>query len=597
MRYQHILIWICLTGWAWVFPSAEKIHSVEEWIDVLGYDAESSVSEEDLISVQQLITSPVTFEDAVSILSSISIISLADIKIINNSKNIHALQKNNDLSPAVNYLVQSIQIVDHLPINLALRERISFNNGVRHYWRVQGSIGSYNFGILLEKDPLEQNIADHNSIYMQWNSRKLKMIAGDHQLVGGYGLVSWRTVGAHKGFETINTLPRHGKGMSTYRSSNEYWSTRGIAGEWTTYYGQLTFSLGRTYRDGSVENGSIKLDITGQHITTSDLLKQDQLLENAATVMWSNELQSGRLGLLINTQKIEGFSNAQVHSTSASVFGSKQWNDWNFFGEISSTINNSSAFLGGALFKSKALKYLVSFRYYPTYYRTYRTQSFSEWAGYDDGETGIFQNVQIKYNRHHISIYNDIAEKIEENNPAIYNDLKNETGIRWRWQSKKHHFLTQYRKSDQSETTENYYPGITANSNNRITIKGLYKYIPTKKLDLRWQINSTIYNNSNSGLGFETRAHWKTSKLVITGSWIAAKIDNYNSRVYFWDLNLPGEMNSVAVSDNKQLIGIRIQIKGKNNYQLYMRWRATWNTMNFTGTPEQRSALAIQIIF
>ena len=91
--------------------------------------------------------------------------------------------------------------------------------------------------------------------------------------------------------------------------------------------------------------------------------------------------------------------------------------------------------------------------------------------------------------------------------------------------------------------------------------------------------------------------NWQTPSLIITGNWIAAKIDDFNSRVYFWELNLPGEMNSVAISEDKQLVGVKIQIKSKKNYQMYMRWRAVWNNLSFIGTPEQRSALALQIIF
>ncbi len=563
----------------------------------MGYDAETSVSEEDLISAQQIIATPVTFNAARSILTSISILSLTDIEIINSSKNIHVLKTNRDLSPAAEYLVQSIQTVDQLPISLSVRERISFNNGVRHYWRAQGRSRSYHFGILLEKDPWEKNIADHNSIYVQWNSENVQMITGDHQLIGGYGLISWRTVAAHKGFETINTLPRHGKGITGYRSSNEYWCTRGIGGEWKTDYGQVSFSLGRTYRDGTLENGAVKLDITGQHITASDLHQQNQLLENAATVMWSRDLQFGRLGLLVNTQNIEDPSKKQVNAASASMFGSKQWNNWHIFGESAFIKHTTPALFSGALFKSKALKYLVSWRYYPTDYRTYRTQSFSEWTSSAAGETGIFQNVQVKYGKNKLSIYSDLAEKIEENNPVVYNNLKSETGIRWRWQSKKHHFLVQYKKSNQSEENQTFYPDITAYDSYKITTKGLYKYKPTRKLDLRWQINSTLYNDNQKGLGFETRMNWQTPSLIITGNWIAVKIDDFNSRVYFWELNLPGEMNSVAISEDKQLVGVKIQIKSKKNYQMYMRWRAVWNNLSFIGTPEQRSALALQIIF
>ena len=97
-------------------------------------------------------------------------------------------------------------------------------------------------------------------------------------------------------------------------------------------------------------------------------------------------------------------------------------------------------------------------------------------------------------------------------------------------------------------------------------------------------------------MGIETRFNWEIPNFVITGSWITANVDDYNGRVYFWDLNLPGEMRSLAVSDEKQLLGLKIKMKSKNNYQIYMRWRSAWDSMNFSGTADQRYALAIQII-
>jgi hypothetical protein len=87
------------------------------------------------------------------------------------------------------------------------------------------------------------------------------------------------------------------------------------------------------------------------------------------------------------------------------------------------------------------------------------------------------------------------------------------------------------------------------------------------------------------------------AQLAIRGSWIAAQIDDFNGRVYFWDLNLPGEMRSVAISQNKQILGFRVQMKPNNNYRLYMRWRSSWNSIRFSGTAMQSYALAIQINF
>jgi len=578
----------------WGSYSTDKIHSVEEWLILSGYDAESIIPEEDLNSIQQLLHTSVSNADALLILSEISVLSQSDLKNIRGSKNIESLKSNNKLSPAVHQLINSIDIIKHVPIKLFIKEKVSFQNGARHDWRAIGSFDNYDYGILLEKDPGEQNILDHNSIYLKWNSTNMSLIVGDHQLVGGYGLVSWRTNSVHKGFATLNSLPRQGKGISGYRSSNEYWCTRGLGGDWDTDYGKFTFSLGRTYQDGSLFDNDIKIDKTGIHITSNDLLIQNQLLEHSATLMWINNIRSNPLGIILNSQNVNDRLGENIKNQSISIFTSGNWNDWSWFGE-GALNNNKIAFLGGIIFKNKLLKYLISIRHYPTYFRTFRTQPFSEWQGQNDGEKGIFQNIQLKYGKHVIFLYNDMVEKIEDDVFLTNNNIKYETGMRWQWGNKKHITHTQLRKSTQLNTTPMFYPSIINYDISRTTAKGSYQYKATKYLDFRWQVNSTLYNNESDGVGLETQFNWKTDNLVLRGSWIVAQINDYNGRVYFWDLNLPGEMKSVAVSQDKQMLGIKIQMHSQNNYRLYLRWRSSWDSIHFNGTAKHSYAFAIQM--
>lgn len=581
----------------WAFPSADRINSVEDWFDLLGYDAEVVIPEEDLNHVQRIINTPLTYREAVTILTGISVIPVADLEMIRHSKDIEDLKSISELSIATKYLVNSIQFVDFSKIKLAVKEKLSFQNGVRHDWRANGSSGKYDFGILLEKDPGEKHLADHNSIYLKWNSTNLKIIAGDHQLIGGYGLIAWRTMAVHKGFETVNTLSRQGKGIKGYRSSNEYWSTRGFGADIATNYGKFSVSLGKTYKDGSLQGGELKLDKTGLHVTSGDYLLQNQLLEDAVTIMWINEFSPNQMGVLLNRQNIFDDEDSNIRKQSISIFTSGNLNDWHWFGEGAFSDYTSPALLGGALYRKGPIKYLISLRYYPTNFRTYRTQPLTEWQGQNDGEQGIFQNVKLNYENHVLSFFSDIAEKIEASVLSTSNNIKYESGVKWQWRNKKHQIRAQMKKSNQLNNTQTYVPNTVDHDISHSSVKGYYLYRLHKKIDIRWQINSTLYNEISEGLGIETRIDWKPPGFVITASLITAQVDDYNSRLYFWDLNLPGEMRSVAISETRQLLGLRIQLKNNNNYRLYARWRATWDNINFVGTAEQIYAFAIQINF
>ncbi|MDP7512243.1 MAG: hypothetical protein QF587_00675, partial [Candidatus Marinimicrobia bacterium] len=162
----------------WGLPSTEKIHSAEDWFVLLGYDADSSIPEEDLNYIQQLINTPVAYSDVVLILTGTSVLPVSDLDIILKAKDMNDLKYNNQLSIATQRLMNSIRIVEVNPLKLSIKEKIAYQDGIRHDWRAIGNFGNYDFGILLEKDPGEQNIFDHNSVYLKWNSSNMKFIAG-----------------------------------------------------------------------------------------------------------------------------------------------------------------------------------------------------------------------------------------------------------------------------------------------------------------------------------------------------------------------------------------------------------------------------------
>lgn len=574
---------------------AEGIQSIEEWLEINGYDAESTISEEDLISIQLLITSPLSFSDAKSILISLSLLSSADIELIKMSNNIDELKSSANLSNESKMLVNSIQIKNNISTAITVQERITFHNGVRHDWRLRGDIGSYEYGVLIEKDPGEKNIMDHNSFYLQGNTVQIKWFIGDHQLTSGYGLITWRSVSPYKSFDALQTLPRYGKGTSGYRSSNEYWSTRGVSGEWGTPIGNFIISLGHTPQDGSINDGNVVIDMTGMHISQSDLKKQDRLIENVATIVWNNGETSEHFGFIINTD-VTRDSKKTTQSKNVSTYVKNRIGQWDYFGEIGLVNLNDLAMIGGALHSNRFIKYLISYRSYPQRFRVYRAQPFSEWGGMNDGETGIFHNLLLKYQKHSIAFYQDMAVKNELSQNSPYDEIKNEFGVRWKWRSKKHWLQLQYRKNEETLDETSFVSHNADHKDKRVSYKGLYHYKPTDLYNVRWQINVVDAGYSSVGYGLESRLNMRKNSLSMTGSWIISKIDNYNSRVYFWDINLPGEMRSIAISESAQLLGVRLKFK-KDHYQICFRTRYTWNSYNFSGTTDNSSAFSIQINF
>ena len=596
MPFQHTVIWIFLITWAWGLPSADTINSTEEILNQLGYDSEAVIPEEDIIYLNSLLNEDHTVKNAITILSSISILSAEDQEILNQIRTLKDLYKNNQISTSLKRLIMNINIINKPTINAFIREKITITNGIRHDLRSSVSFRDYQFHLLFEKDPGEQNILDHAVFSVQGNTNSVQWIVGDHQLEGGYGLITWKATSAYKGFETINVLTRKGKGLKPYRSSNEYWSTKGLGVQWNSSFGTMMVSIGNTLQDGKVEDGKINIDETGLHVTKNDLAYKNNLKEQSATFLWTNDYLGNHFGIIMNNQHVVEGNGSTVSKAAASVFTTGKWQNWQWFGESAIHNNQHISYLSGVIFRLDRIKYLVTIRSYPHHFRAYRSQPFSEWSSFNDGERGVFQNIQVKVKKHTFALYSDIAQKVEEGNNTPYRLINHENGLRWQWYNSTHRFKIQFKQNSQTINEVNFEKNIFSTEKRRTTSKWQYQYNINKQLNIRWQINTASFNkNESNGYGLETRILFKGNNVVSTASWIVAKVNDYSGRVYFWGLNLPGEMNSVAISHNGQQLGARIQLLKRDNYRIFARYRIKWPSLKFEGTTVKTGALAIQI--
>ena len=104
---------------------------------------------------------------------------------------------------------------------------MTFSDDIRYKWKGVMEIADAHVGFLLERDPGERNVIDYASFYIEKNSGSVRWIVGDHQVLAGYGLSSWRNSPTRRGFDVLSSLQRSGSGLKPYRSSHEFWKTRG----------------------------------------------------------------------------------------------------------------------------------------------------------------------------------------------------------------------------------------------------------------------------------------------------------------------------------------------------------------------------------
>ncbi len=560
-----------------------------------GLDTESNIPEEDIINLERLFNEPQSLENALKILVDISFLPAVDIDVINQTRSFSALNNNDQLSKATAQLISCITVQKPVPITAVVKERIVYNDGWRHDWRSAIQVGNYDLHLLIEKDPGEVNILDHEILNISRQEKDYKWLIGDHQLIGGYGLITWRSTPVYKGFESVTVLPRVGKGLKPYRSSNEYWATRGLAAEWATAFGTATLSLGRTYRDGKVENGQIQIDVTGAHLTEGDVALTNNLLEETVTLIWYKPIANQQIGVIANSQRLTDKQSNQMKNNALSLFFYGQQHQWRWFGEWALN-NHEMTALSGVSFYSKKIKYLCSIRQYPHAFRVYRTQPFSEWQSQRQGERGLFQNMQWRIAKHTIAVFSDIAQKNDQETLVPHTKINYETGFRWRWTDAKHRFQLQIKGQTQSTDNPVFIPENNPVTNHHTTYKLQYTYPLTNHMDIYWQLNSTVYNDNNErSIGMETKIATHYDHVSMTISWIMAAVDSHAGRLYFWALNLPGEMSSIMINKPSQHLALRMYLTNFAQYNIYFRLRLKWPSLNFASTAAITGAFALQV--
>ena len=176
---------------------------------------------------------------------------------VKNSKTLLALVKNDDVSDFLKkfiYLIEQSALRREELGNVLINQYMVFKDDSRYRWKINYKLNNYSAGLIAERDPNETELLDHISGYVIKKYDSAELLIGDYQIVVGFGMWSWRSVSTRKSFESIAGLPRMGRGISPYRSSNEAWYLRGIGFTKSTNLGDWLISLGYTNQDGRIDS-------------------------------------------------------------------------------------------------------------------------------------------------------------------------------------------------------------------------------------------------------------------------------------------------------------------------------------------------------
>ena len=597
--------WACRTGWVWglIFLNLRLLPAQvsDQFIEELGLDEEETLPAEDLFIIESLQrTGGVLTPAALRQLATLSFLSAGDGQLLRawvDSSDCNRLHQQKTLSSQLRVLLNEIRqplLKANKP--LFLRQRMTAHQDVRYAWRGEWTFSSQRLGFFIERDPGETRIADRISGYLSGGNRHNQWVIGDHELILGYGLLSWRSVAVNKGFESIKTIPRRGNGLRAYHSSDESWNLRGIGFQRETSLGTGGLSLGNNPRDGYVDSvGTIHLRRTGIHTSG----QSSQLWERSFIGFWEWKQEDNRLGIAFSTSQWN--ENRIRQSNPAAAFNFQYlFRNWSLFGEMARGYGSRWGYLTGARFHPRGFYYLISIRSYANTYYALRSNPFSEWSSQRRDEQGVYQGIQWNWRKHQLTVYGDIYRTgaVPENRLAPVKGQ--ETGIRWQWHSRYRRCKLQWKQETKTlEPPASFLDTKEITHTKKDAWKGMiYQQFSTRYV-WKGQISVSHIRTANqisTGYGVENLWSGKWPPWVITVDWIVTRVDQYESRVYFWDINLPGEMRSVAYTATGQSWGLRLQYRQGPFLYWGLRLRSTWKNPLLHTSPMLTGSLALETV-
>ncbi len=582
---------LCLS----VIPATGQ--SLEDILATLQIEEDGSiVSDDELLILEDLVRRPLDLNRIDrKLMEGIPLITSTDVfLILKKRKELESFSSHEQilsiqgLSLFASELLPLVTTVKTVPAtNMALRNRwVTSEKDVRILTQQTIIRGGWSGGFLLERDPGERGLADFASGYVIVPiADGMRLVVGDHQLQSGYGLLFGRSIPSIKGYASLTGMGRLGKGLKPYRSSIEYWALRGIALEKSDRKGRWTVSLTASPKDATVDsNRVLSVSTTGLHRTAASLARKHNLREDMALISWQQDkAESGSYGMVLARDRWTLKGSPVVNrspKTYGSVFGQIESHSLQFFGEMAAKSGTRPSFLGGIILVQKDLRWISSLRRYPSGFQGPRSQPFREWTGSRLNESGIYQAVSLKLGRHRLNAYGDLYKQSSATTEAGRSLRGFEVANTWRYRWRRGQISIRWRREERYRDQEILYPGDKVTESREKESWRLNSSIPVNKF-FRVQLQGdrtsvTEGGTSSRGYGVSIKTYLVHEFWQFSLNWVSFKADDYPSRVYVWDLNLPGELRNKTFFPSGHSVASLFRLKTPTGATLSSRIRVTW---------------------
>lgn len=455
--------------------------------------------------------------------------------------------------------------------NETMKENSYFNSPLKTQFSVKARYGQrLQVGAILEKDSGERKLDDLLVNYVKLNDQndKNKIIIGNYRLELGQGLAFSGPYSVRKSLSPIKTARMVEKGIVPNMSVDENKSLLGIAGQicFKIYQLIIFYSNFRLDATININNEVESIYESGYHRDAAELAKKDQLREKTSgfafsigkdqyyklSMIYYNVLYNKRIinsKPLINPYAFEGKVNSVF-----SVNGTFHIKDNIMFGEIARSKNNAYGFLFGLnRYINKKLEMFFIHRNYNQEFISNHANPLSDRSGNPSNEIGYYQG--IKYYLHErvaLGINYDIFKfpwrTYFEKMPWSGDDLVimahyrllDEFELKLSYKDK-NRFKMQTVRNQHGNEVELLKP-----SNSRTFGLEFVSQL-SNFLRLRMRIDKKIISSGPKTRGllfFQDMSYHSAGKLRLYGRISYYDTEDYDSRVYQFENDIPGVMTS-----------------------------------------------------
>lgn len=176
----------------------------------------------------------------------------------------------------------------------------------RLYHRIQIDYGEFHLGALAERDPGELHWNDHRVSYVEWRTKRSRVLLGNFQTEWGLGLAQWSPYGATISADAHAAARHWGRGLVPYLSTHENAGYNGIAAACAGKHWAALAFISSTLRDVTLNEQGLPSTYrnSGNHRTANEAAQRNNLRERAGEVALQYRIDEGReLGLLFHTEQ------------------------------------------------------------------------------------------------------------------------------------------------------------------------------------------------------------------------------------------------------------------------------------------------------